>query len=579
MNSMSYMRFSVLFHLVGVLALLWGTLAAAAPLSAALEHESAIGLSAAYLKEQDGRLDLAGAVASYEAGKFTPGENPVLNFGIGSKPVWIHFAVDNPSGAPLDRRLSIETSWLDSVEVAIRYQGRTVAHYLLGDGQPFAQRPVESRFLAFDHAFNTGVSDVYLRVATPDPMVVPIYLMSSDAVRTREARQTYSYGFVYGFLLALMAYNAMLFASLRSLRYLYYALYLGAFVAMNIAYTGHGYAWFWPSSVKWQQWSNPVLMCLFALSGLLFATRFLDTRENFPRIHRAVVGFSAGCALLLAAAVLLGSQLGALLVAFNVALLFSFIMLFLGAIAVHSGQKPARYFLLAAFITMLGAVLTTLSVWGFIPHDNWTFRAVEIGMLADATLLALALARQFRIVQEEKIQAEALAQLDPLTGLNNRRAFYEKTASLWGTALRNRRNACVMLLDIDLFKQINDTHGHTHGDQVLTAIAEKLKKSVRQGDVLARWGGEEFIVYLPETNPQEATLLAERLRAAIAAARIAHATGESAVTASFGVAQMDARHATLDSLIACADNLLYQSKEQGRNRVTSDPVGGQFQEA
>ncbi len=572
------MSFSILFHLLSVLALVWSTLAAAAPISGALEHENAIGLSTGYLKEQDARLELSDALASYKAGKFTPGERPVLNFGIGAKPVWIHFVVDNPAGAPLDRRLSIETSWLDSVEVAVQHQGRTVANYTLGDGQPFALRPVNSRFFAFDHAFNTGLSDVYLRIATPDPMLVPIFLMSPDTARSREVRQVYSYGFVYGFLLALMAYNAMLFASLRSSRYLYYALYLGAFVAMNIAYTGHGYAWFWPSSVKWQQWSNPVLMCIFALSGLLFATRFLDTRENFPRIHRAVFGFSAGCALLLAAAVFLGSQLLALLIAFNVALLFSFIMLFLGAIAVYSGQKPARYFLLAAFITMLGAVLTTLSVWGFIPNNNWTFRAVEIGMLADATLLALALARQFRIVQEEKIQAEALAQLDPLTGLNNRRAFYEKTAALWSTALRNKRNACVMLLDIDLFKQINDTHGHTHGDQVLVAIAEKLKKSVRQGDVAARWGGEEFIVYLPETNPQEATMLAERLRSAIANTRIAHAKGESAVTASFGVAQKDSQHATLDSLIACADNLMYQSKQQGRNRVASDFVAGQFQE-
>ena len=243
-------------------------------------------------------------------------------------------------------------------------------------------------------------------------------------------------------------------------------------------------------------------------------------------------------------------------------------MLFLGAISVHAGQKPARYFLIAAMAAMVGALLTTLSVWGFIPHNGWTFRAVEIGMLVDATLLALALAYQLRASQERRIRAERLAQLDPLTGLNNRRAFYDKTASFWSNAIRHEHATSVMLLDIDRFKQINDIYGHAHGDEVLKALADILKQSVRQGDVLARWGGEEFIVFLPETSLQEAAALAERLRTAIEDARIPREQGITSVTASFGVAQKEARHTTLDALIASADACQYQSKLQGRNRVT-----------
>lgn len=562
------MKVSVFAFLVSLSALLWSPLVSAQDVSLALEHENAIGLSAGYLKEQDSRLDLADVVARFRAGWFAQGESPVLNFGIGAKPVWIHFSVNNPTGAPVGRRLSVETAWLDSVEITIQQQGRTVASYQLGDGKPFAQRPVDSRFFALDHVFKPGISDVYLRIATPDPMVVPIYLTSADGARHKEAQQSYSYGFVYGFLLALIAYNAMLFASLRSTRNLYYALYLGMFVALNMTYTGHAFAWLWPDSVKWQLWSHPVLMYGYALSGLFFATRFLDTRENFPRLHKAVLGFSVGTGLLLLAAVIVGSQLYALLIAFNFTLLFSSVMFFLGVVAAYSGQKAARYFLLAAIATVVGSVLTTLSVWGFIQHTLWAFRAVEIGMLADATLLALALANQFRMVQAERIRAEELAQLDPLTGLNNRRAFYDKTAAPWSTAIRNQREVSVMLLDIDLFKEVNDTFGHPFGDQVLVAIAQKLKKSIRQGDVLARWGGEEFIVFMPETNPQEATLLAERLRTEIASIRLAHAKGEITVTASFGVAQRASQHVTLDALIASADQFLYQSKQQGRNRVT-----------
>jgi diguanylate cyclase (GGDEF)-like protein len=314
-------------------------------------------------------------------------------------------------------------------------------------------------------------------------------------------------------------------------------------------------------------------MVLYGLSGLVFAVRFLDLRVYFPRVRRAVIGFGATFATLLAAAVLLGSQKYALLAAFSFAFLFSIVMLLLGVVAVRAGQKPAKYFLLAALAAMVGALLTTLSVWGFIPHNVWTFRAVEIGMLVDATLLALALAYQLRVGQEERIRAERLAQLDPLTGLNNRRAFYDKTSPLWSQALRHGHATSVMLLDIDLFKKINDAHGHAHGDAVLKATAAILRQSIRLGDVLARWGGEEFIVFLPETDQAEATMLAERLRVAIAGMRVPHETGASAVTASFGIAQRTPDHLTLDALIAAADECLYQSKQQGRNRVTAGLVG------
>jgi len=556
-----------------LIVLLWSATVAAAPLSLARNHENAIGLDAAFLKETAGPLDLDQALAAQRAGEFTPGHNAVLNFGIGSQPVWIHFAVDNPTLAPTHRRLSIENAWLDSVQVTIRHGGKTQSSNHVGDEQAFGQRPVNSRFFVFDPQFEPGVSDVYLRIETPDPMVVPIYLMDSESSRIREARQEISYGLLYGFLLALIAYNAILSASFRSSRYLFYSLYLTLFMTMNIAYSGHGFAWIWPESLAWQQWSNPVLIMLYGVSGLLFANRFLDVEKHFPRVRRAIIAYCLLFGGAFAMAVLFGDQRVALLVSFTFVFLFTLIMLLLGALSVHSGQKPARYFLLASIAGMSGAVLTTLSTWGFIAFSSWTFRAVELGMMVDATLLALALSHQFRMLQDAKLSAEQLAHLDPLTGLNNRRSFYEKTDPIWSTASRKGRDAAIISIDIDLFKQINDTYGHVHGDETLIAVATALSRSIRLGDVLARWGGEEFIVFMPETNLPEAVALAERLRAAVAQIRVPHAKGETAITASFGVAQKDADHATLDALISAADDYLYQSKQQGRDRVSSALAG------
>jgi len=554
-----------------LLSLLLGKVAAVAanaPVPANLPPDEPIGQHASYLKETDGRLALGQAIAAYERGAFSTGSNPVLTFGIGSEPVWIHFRVANETTGSLPRQLSIETAWLDEVDVYFRYRGKTLAAYQVGDRKAFVLRPVDSRYYQFDHVFAPGVSEVFVRVQTPDPMVVPIYLMSPQQAQVRETREVYSYGFLYGFLFALLGYNLMLYTGLRDLRYLLYSLYLGMFLLMNISYTGHGFRWIWPAHTDWAQWSNPVLMVLFGASGLFFALRFLDTRRNFPRVHKAVLGFLGVAGLLLLLAILFGNQQIALLVAFTFVFPFAVIMLALGAMAVRFGQKAARYFLLAAFLSMVGAAVTALSVWGFLPFSIWTFRAVDIGMLLDATLLALALTYQFRVGQEEKLRAEQLARLDPLTGVNNRRAFYDFTRALWNIATRHDHNLCIVLLDIDNFKRINDAHGHACGDEYLIATANVLKKSIRDEDVLARWGGEEFILLLPETNLQEAAELAERLRVAIAGLRLICDGAEISATASFGVAQREKHQRSMDVLISLADDHLYRAKDLGRNRVS-----------
>jgi diguanylate cyclase (GGDEF)-like protein len=553
-----------------LLALLPGMAAAAfdAPITAGDPPQTPIGRHATYLQETHGRLTLEQAIAAYRDGKYSAGRHQVLAFGIGPKPVWIHFSVRNTVTVPLRRRLSIATAWLDHVDVYFRHGGETAAAYHVGDTKPYDQRPVDSRAFVFDHDFAPGVSDVFVRVQTPDPMVVPMYLMPMHRALDRQQQQNYSYGFLYGFLFALLAYNVMLYAGLREARYILYSLYLGMFLLMNISYTGHGFRWIWPTHPMWEQWSNPVFMMLCAASGLVFALSFLETRTHFPRVHKGVLGYLGVSFSLLALAILSDNQRLAVLLAFTFVFLFTGIMLAMGVVAVRSGQKPARYFLLAAISAMVGAAVTALAVWGFIRFNTWTFRAVDIGILLDATLLALALTYQFRVGQAEKLRAERLAWQDSLTGLNNRRAFYAKTTPIWNVALRHDHDLAVVLLDLDGFKRINDAYGHAYGDEVLMATAEVLTKTIREQDVAARWGGEEFIVLLPETGLDEACALAERLRIAMAGIRLRHTDIEPVVTASFGVAQRQRHHHDLDAVISSADKYLYQAKDMGRNRIS-----------
>jgi diguanylate cyclase (GGDEF)-like protein len=166
---------------------------------------------------------------------------------------------------------------------------------------------------------------------------------------------------------------------------------------------------------------------------------------------------------------------------------------------------------------------------------------------------------------------EELALTDGLTGLPNRRALLNRAMSGLGTARRKHLSYAVAMADIDHFKAVNDTHGHAAGDQALQRLARLLEASLRASDEVGRWGGEEFLILLPETDEAEALRVAERLRAAVEAEPFV-VEGEVAlkVTISIGVAALDAPAQTalvLDALIRMADDALYRAKDAGRNRV------------
>lgn len=550
-------------------AVFWSFSASSGPLDVSVENHEPIGKHVYFLQEDVSPLNLDEAIKAYAGEKFTASQHAFLNFGIGTRPVWLRFEVDNRDKTPMPRRLSIETSWLDMLDVYFLHDGKVLEEHHVGDRRRFSERPVESRFFVFEHLFRPGKTTVFIRTETPDPMVLPIYLSSTEQAHSRQTLASYSYGFVYGVIFALLAYNLMLFFSLKSRRYLYYSIYLASFLIMNIAYTGHGYRWLWPDMPRWQLWSNPVLMMVFSISGLVFATRFLNTETAFPRLHRVVVFGCVGFGAFEIFAVITGSHVSALLLSFFFIFLFSGSMVLLGAISVAQGDKSARYFLLASITHVSTSTVTAMAVWGLIPYSMIAYRAVEIGMMVDAILLAMALAHQFNIVQQEKIQAEKLAKVDPLTGMNNRRGFYELVTPVWSTGVRKKHDMSMIMLDIDRFKLINDTYGHAQGDDVLRHVAKDLMEGARKGDIAARWGGEEFILFMPETSLDEAIAIAERFRHRISSIPLDMEGEMISLTASFGVAHAENVSATIDDLVSAADKQLYMAKKQGRDRVCS----------
>jgi diguanylate cyclase (GGDEF)-like protein len=197
-------------------------------------------------------------------------------------------------------------------------------------------------------------------------------------------------------------------------------------------------------------------------------------------------------------------------------------------------------------------------------------------MLADGDRMRLGSGLLLQFLRVGAVEEDALSRLyeagvmDALTGLCNRRNLLERLEAELAHAVRHGRELCLLMLDIDHFKRVNDTHGHLAGDEVLRQVAQALAAKIRKGDFLARYGGEELVVVARDTSLEGAAILAERLRAAVEALVVPYEDRILRVTTSIGVASL----ATLGDapfvvgLIAQADEELYRAKHAGRNRVS-----------
>ena len=206
---------------------------------------------------------------------------------------------------------------------------------------------------------------------------------------------------------------------------------------------------------------------------------------------------------------------------------------------------------------LLGLISVDEPVNGLIP-DRAHVQAIEF--FADQCAVAVTNARRY-----EQVKAEALT--DSLTGLANRRALDAAVVRAIARARRDAALCTVLFIDLDHFKEINDSLGHAVGDAVLQVVGRALRDRLRRGDMLARYGGEEFVALLPDTDLGAALRVAEILRSRIASLDFGSLTGGLPVRVSIGVAQLSEELMSAGSLVSAADSAMYEAKRQGRNRV------------
>ena len=229
-----------------------------------------------------------------------------------------------------------------------------------------------------------------------------------------------------------------------------------------------------------------------------------------------------------------------------------------------SGEKNYTYIIMLTAMDDKDNVVVGLES-GADEYLTKPFNSKELVARVASGMRILKLEEQLMLAHQ---QMEILAMRDGLTGLLNRRAIEEYAEAEFNLTLRKERVLSVIMLDIDHFKNINDRFGHNCGDHTLQQVAKILKEDLRIYDRIGRWGGEEFILILPDTQLMDAAKVAERIRARTAEMEMSLENGEEfSVQISLGIASTASQFSSLTKLIDAADQALYQAKQTGRNRV------------
>jgi diguanylate cyclase (GGDEF)-like protein len=342
--------------------------------------------------------------------------------------------------------------------------------------------------------------------------------------------------------------------------------------ALYITYfTGQGFDWpFLSVALPLTSYAWNVPAALSGAAACLFVREIAELRLYSPRVYRVFGWLAVTFVVLAFSNVLQVVGLGApVAIVGNLIFIgsaaFTLIVAFLSW---RRGNNASGWFLLAWGLLEAFTIATAIRLITSDADASWLlFYGLPVSMISASVLIALGVADRLRGQRLALTEAERRAQTDPLTGVLNRRALVERLDMACARARSRGLPIALLFIDLDHFKEINDSYGHQAGDACLGAIIPPIQEELRQSDLVGRYGGEEFVVILSSASSSSAHTIAERIRARVASIRVEGFGPPIRLTCSIGVAASDTLGVWGMHLLARADAAVYEAKRAGRNCV------------
>ncbi|MEL7449165.1 MAG: diguanylate cyclase [Pseudomonadota bacterium] len=514
---------------------------------------------ASYLEDPDGTLvaqDVHARAGDLQWRAATPGN--AFNFGHTNSVYWLRVSLRYQGAAPVERLLEVGIPQLDDSRVYLFYGNEQRQAVMLGDRYPFTERPVSDRRLLAPLNFEPGkTADIYVRVASTTSVQVPLALWTRDTLYAQPS----AYGAFYGIMLAMVLYNLLLFASVGGSRYLHLALFAASATLFHASLFGQSFRYLWPDSPWW----NNVSTIVFGFAGVVFFTMFakaaLKAETVDIRLRNAliVVAWAAAAFALASFAIPVPVSVKLLIATVFVAVP---LLLATGILSWRNGVERAGEFTVSWLVFLSGSMVLSLSKMGILPVNTVTSHALEVGLIIQMGMLMYgAVTGSIQVLRDGYRTEREYATHDDLTGLPNRRLFRDRLDHALDKGRSRSLRVGLLFIDLDGFKSVNDTLGHTCGDMLLKGVAERLTTAVRRGDTVARIGGDEFTVILEDINHNlDATLVARKI-SALFEQPIELETGmKLTIRPSVGVACFPDDGNSAEMLMNQADKAMYVSK-------------------
>jgi diguanylate cyclase (GGDEF)-like protein len=413
---------------------------------------------------------------------------------------------------------------------------------------------------------------LYLHVAHRHLALTNVVVLGRTQWQARERTTLVVAPMLLSALLSFALASLCVWVVVRERMYLYYAVFLLSWLAFSASNTGLLYTLPGASVIAaggiHAQWA--IVSVTFAMS-IGFAAGFLDVARLAPRLRPWCDGVRR--ALLVAGAAILVSPWyvpGYGMTMSAVALTIYPVLVGVGAyLALTARDRYAVSFLVGWVPMTLGTMLRALQTAGVVDVGSAITYFYTVGVLLQAVVLMGGLADRLLRTRRERDAARLSADRDELTGVCNRRSLERQLHAQVDAARAGGPGLALLFLDIDHFKAINDNYGHATGDVVLRELARRIGAELRSRDRLGRWGGEEFVVLLPDAGIEDARAMSERVRRMVAEQPVAVGAMEVPATLSIGLAVFDPIRDDASTLVARADAALYRAKAGGRNRVES----------